>query len=146
MDNKRLASKLAQYFKQDEFEDICFKVNGQFSASGPSKLQFIASAIGFFERRGEVNKLIVKAKEAKPRMVLGTVAKQLSAGEKFKLAYDHKGLEAGFVGTYTGKTEYYDGKDMLCVIGDDDNIPYLIHGWAEIEFTKEMVIEQAVQP
>lgn len=69
-------------------------------------------------------------------------ASQLSKGENFKPVKAHKGLEAGFVGTCTGETEYYDDEHMLCVVGADDNIPYLIHGWAEIAFTEEMVKRQ----
>lgn len=65
-------------------------------------------------------------------------ALRLNEGEKFKLAQASNGLEAGFVGTYTGKREEYYGESMLMVVGHNDSVPYLMSETAEVELVEKV--------
>jgi len=71
-------------------------------------------------------------------------ASKLGTGDQFKLAKNKangytSGLEIGFTGIFTGRTERVDGQDMLVVIASDDHQEYLIHGGFEVELVAKAV-------
>lgn len=65
-------------------------------------------------------------------------ALRLDEGERFKLIKAINGLEAGFVGTYTGKREEYYGESMLMVTSADNSVPYLMSELAEVEVVEQV--------